>query len=44
MNRRQIEEANKETAKFLGLILKINGIAFIVILGSYVILNILGMW
>jgi hypothetical protein len=44
MNRRQIEEANKETGKMLRLILKINGIAIVVILTTYTVLNILGLW
>lgn len=44
MNRRKIEEANKETGKMLGLILKINGIALVVILTTYTVLNILGLW
>ena len=44
MNRRQIEKANQETKKMLGLILKINGTAIVVILTTYTVLNILGLW
>jgi hypothetical protein len=44
MNRTQIKEANKEIGKMLGLILKINAIAIVVILTAYTVLNILGLW
>jgi hypothetical protein len=44
MNRRQIEKANQKTKKMLGLILKINGTAIVVILTTYTVLNILGLW
>ena len=44
MNRKEIKEANKETGKILGLILKINGIAIIVIITAYTVLNMLGLW
>lgn len=44
MNNEQIGKANKETGKMLGLILKINGIIIAVMLVTYSILNILGLW
>lgn len=43
MNKKEIEEANKETGKIVGLMLKINGIAIVVILTTYIVLNILGL-
>ena len=40
MNRKQIEQENKESGKILGLMLKINVIAIVLILSAYVLLNI----